>query len=185
MKPVVPFARLTIVVLLAACAGASAGGESAQPGPMPGNMNVAAADTLPPCLVPIQGISSWRTLTGPGFSVCLPADWRRATPRDRTAAQGARWEGGRDRTFEWGGGPFARGPGQAMPYNDMRQQDLRIGARQGRLDLLGVGNTVTYIAWFAADTMAGLPALKLAGFADGPDARQQVQVIFQSLRPAP
>ena len=72
-----------------------------------------------------------------------------------------------------------------MPYNEIRQQDLRIGSRQGRLDMLGIGTRVTFIGWFAADTVAGLPALRLTGYADGASARQQVQVIFQSLRPLP
>ena len=172
-------------LLLAGCVNS----PPAQTSPTPAEIAQAdgpfASDVLPPCTAPIQGLTTWRMLSAPGFSVCLPGDWRQAARRDASAADGGRWQGGRGRTFEWGIGPFAKGPAQAMPYNDIRQQDLRIGARNGRLDMFGIGTSVTFIAWFPADTAAALPAIRLAGYADGPDARQQVNVIFQSLRPSP
>ena len=176
---------LTTIILLTACVGAPAGGAAPRRAGAVVAAGPLASDTLALCTAPIQGLASWRAVSARGFSVCVPGDWRRMPRRDPSAAQGGRWEGGGDRSFEWGVGPFAKGPGEAMPYNDLRQQELRLGSRKGRRDLLGIGGRVTYEGWFAADTVAGLPAIRLAGFAEGADASQQVQVIFQSLRPQP
>jgi hypothetical protein len=129
--------------------------------------------------LPETSTSSWRTVRGPDFTLCIPPTWRHDAPAPRSgAAEIGAWASPTD-TLVWSGGPFAEalgGWGPAPEYSSQRatlnavtgRAVMGFGVRRGprpnaylmylewpglRVEIWGQGSDSSSVAWEIARTV--------------------------------